>query len=142
LEPGSAFAYQTGYLVSTILDIVENNGIKTAILDVSFTCHMPDCLEMPYKPDIGGATDEIAGKPTYRMGGISCLAGDSMGNWSFDKELKPGDKIIFDDMIHYTTVKTTMFNGVSHPCIGIWSEKSGFRLIKEFNYQDYKNRLS
>jgi len=142
LEPGSAFTYQTGYLVSTVLDIVENDRIKTAILDVSFTCHMPDCLEMPYKPVILGATDEMAGKPTYRMGGISCLAGDFMGNWSFDKELKPGDKIIFDDMIHYTTVKTTMFNGVSHPCIGIWSERSGFRLIKEFNYQDYKNRLS
>jgi carboxynorspermidine decarboxylase len=142
LEPGSAFTYQTGYLVSTVLDIVENNGIKTAILDVSFTCHMPDCLEMPYKPVILGATDEMAGKLTYRMGGISCLAGDFMGNWSFDKELKPGDKIIFDDMIHYTTVKTTMFNGVGHPCIGIWSETSGFRLIKEFNFQDYKNRLS
>jgi carboxynorspermidine decarboxylase len=142
LEPGSAFTYQTGCLVSTVLDIVENKGIKTAILDVSFTCHMPDCLEMPYKPVILGATDEMAEKPTYRMGGISCLAGDFMGNWSVDKELKPGDKIVFDDMIHYTTVKTTMFNGVSHPSIGIWTEKSGFRLIKEFNYQDYKNRLS
>jgi carboxynorspermidine decarboxylase len=142
LEPGSAFTFQTGYLVSTILDIVESNGVKTAILDVSFTCHMPDCLEMPYKPVILGATDEVAAKPTYRMGGISCLAGDYMGNWSFDKKLKPGDKIIFDDMIHYTTVKTTMFNGVSHPSIGIWNEKSGLKLIKEFNYQDYKNRLS
>jgi carboxynorspermidine decarboxylase len=142
LEPGSAFTYQTGYLVSTILDIVENQGIKTAILDVSFTCHMPDCLEMPYKPVILSATDEMEGKPTYRMGGISCLAGDYMGNWSFDKELKPGDRIVFDDMIHYTTVKTTMFNGVSHPSIGIWSDESGFRLIKEFNYQDYKDRLS
>jgi len=142
LEPGSAFTYQTGYLVSTVLDIVENKGIKTAVLDVSFTCHMPDCLEMPYKPVILGATDERVRKPTYRMGGISCLAGDFMGNWSFDKELKPGDRIIFEDMIHYTTVKTTMFNGVSHPSIGIWNEKSGFRLIKEFNYHDYKNRLS
>ncbi|NWF93279.1 MAG: carboxynorspermidine decarboxylase [Syntrophaceae bacterium] len=142
LEPGSAFTYQTGYLVSTILDIVENDGIKTAILDVSFTCHMPDCLEMPYKPVILGATDERPGKPTYRMGGISCLAGDCMGNWSFEKELRPGDQIVFDDMIHYTTVKTTMFNGVGHPSIGIWSEKSGFRLIKEFRYEDYKNRLS
>jgi carboxynorspermidine decarboxylase len=141
LEPGSAFTYQTGYLVSTVSDIVENNGIKTAILDVSFTCHMPDCLEMPYKPVILGATDEMAGKSTYRMGGNSCLAGDYVGNWSFEKDLKPGDKIIFDDMIHYTTVKTTMFNGVNHPGIGIWSEKSGFRLIKEFNYHDYKNRL-
>jgi carboxynorspermidine decarboxylase len=141
LEPGSAFTYQTGYLVSTVSDIVENNGIKTAILDVSFTCHMPDCLEMPYKPVILGATDEMAGKSTYRMGGNSCLAGDYVGNWSFEKDLKPGDKIIFDDMIHYTTVKTTMFNGVNHPGIGIWSEKSGFRLIKEFHYHDYKNRL-
>jgi carboxynorspermidine decarboxylase len=142
LEPGSAFTYQTGYLVSTVLDIVVNSGIKTAILDVSFTCHMPDCLEMPYTPIVLGGTDERAGKPTYRMGGISCLAGDYMGNWSFDKELKPGDKIIFEDMIHYTTVKTTMFNGVNHPSIGIWNEKSGFRLIKQFSYQDYKNRLS
>ncbi len=141
LEPGSAFTYQTGYLVSTVLDIVENNGIKTAVLDVSFTCHMPDCLEMPYKPVILGATDEVAGKPTYRMGGISCLAGDFIGNWSFDKKIKPGDKIIFDDMIHYTTVKTTMFNGVSHPSIGIRDEKLGFRLMKEFTYKDYKNRL-
>ncbi len=142
LEPGSAFTYQTGYLVSTVLDIVENQGIKTALLDVSFTCHMPDCLEMPYKPVILGATEEKRGKPTYRMGGISCLAGDYMGNWSFDKELKPGDKVIFDDMIHYTTVKTTMFNGVRHPSIGIWADKSGFRLIKAFDHPDYKNRLS
>jgi carboxynorspermidine decarboxylase len=141
LEPGSAFTFQTGFLVSTILDIVENKGIKTAVLDVSFTCHMPDSLEMPYRPVILGATDEVAGKPTYRMGGNSCLAGDFMGNWSFDKELNPGDKIIFEDMIHYTTVKTTMFNGVNHPSIGIWNDKSGFRLIKEFNYQDYKDRL-
>jgi carboxyaminopropylagmatine decarboxylase len=142
LEPGSAFTYQTGYLVSTILDIVENKGIKTALLDVSFTCHMPDCLEMPYKPVILGATDERVGKPTYRMGGISCLGGDYVGNWSFDKELRLGDKIIFDDMIHYTTVKTTMFNGVHHPSIGLWNERTGFTLIREFNYQDYKHRLS
>ncbi len=142
LEPGSAFTYRTGYLISTVLDIVENDGIKTAILDVSFTCHMPDCLEMPYKPTILGATDETPGKPTYRMGGISCLAGDYMGNWSFEIELRPGDKIIFDDMIHYTTVKTTMFNGVNHPSIGIWNEETGFRLIREFRYEDFKNRLS
>jgi carboxynorspermidine decarboxylase len=142
LEPGSAFTYQTGYLVSTVLDIVENHGIQTAILDVSFTCHMPDCLEMPYKPAILGATEERAGKPAYRMGGNSCLAGDYMGNWSFDRELQPGDKIVFEDMIHYTTVKTTLFNGVQHPSIGLWNDKSGFRLIKEFSYQDYKNRLS
>jgi carboxynorspermidine decarboxylase len=142
IEPGSAFTFQTGYLVSSILDIVENNGIKTAILDVSFACHMPDCLEMPYKPVILGATDERPGCPTYRMGGNSCLAGDVMGNWSFDQELRPGDRIIFEDMIHYTTVKTTMFNGLNHPSLGIWSEKSGFRLIRTFHYEDFKNRLS
>ncbi|MGQ9776535.1 MAG: carboxynorspermidine decarboxylase [Thermodesulfobacteriota bacterium] len=142
LEPGSAFTYKTGYLVSTVLDIVEHKGIKTAILDVSFACHMPDTLEMPYKPVILGALEETEGKPTYRMGGISCLAGDYMGNWSFNQELKPGDKIIFEDMIHYTTVKTTMFNGIRHPSIGLWNERTGFSLIKEFNYEDYKNRLS
>ena len=142
LEPGSAFTYRTGYLVSSVVDVVEQNGVMTAILDVSFTCHMPDCLEMPYKPAILGATDPAEGKPVYRIGGNSCLAGDVMGDWSFDRELTPGDKIIFDDMIHYTTVKTTMFNGVNHPCIGLWSESSGFKIIREFAYEDYKSRLS
>jgi len=142
LEPGSAFAWQTGYLLSTILDIVENNDVKTAILDVSFTCHMPDCLEMPYKPEITGATDPISGKPTYRLGGNSCLAGDFMTAYSFDNKLKVGDKVIFEDMIHYTMVKTTMFNGVKHPSIGIWTKDDSFKLIREFNYEDYKNRLS
>jgi carboxynorspermidine decarboxylase len=142
LEPGSAFAWQTGVLVSSVIDIVENNGIKTAMLDVSFSCHMPDCLEMPYKPVITNACDEQVGKPTYRMGGNSCLAGDFMGNWSFDKELKIGDRIIFEDMIHYTMVKTTMFNGVSHPAIGIWTKDNEFKLIRQFGYEDYKNRLS
>jgi len=97
---------------------------------------------MPYKPVIAGATDERPGKPTYRMGGISCLAGDSMGSWSFDRELKSGDRIVFEDMIHYTTVKTTMFNGVRHPSIALWNEKSGLRLIREFGYEDYRSRLS
>ncbi len=142
LEPGSAFAWKTGWLVSSVLDIVERKGIKTAILDVSFTAHMPDCLEMPYKPRILGATDEVAGKPTYRMGGNSCLSGDYMGDWSFDKELKIGDRVIFDDMIHYTMVKTTTFNGVAHPYIGIMDSNNQFRLVKEFGYDDYKNRLS
>ncbi|MCX6326754.1 MAG: carboxynorspermidine decarboxylase [Bacteroidia bacterium] len=142
LEPGSAFAWETGELVATVEDIVENQGIKTAILDVSFTAHMPDCLEMPYKPKIDGATDPVTGKPTYRMGGNSCLAGDVMGEWSFEKELKPGDRIIFQDMIHYTMVKTTTFNGVHHPSIGIWTMEGKFKLIKEFGYEDYKNRLS
>ena len=142
LEPGSAFAWQTGELASTVVDIVENRGIKTAMLDVSFACHMPDCLEMPYKPVILGATDETPGKPTYRMGGNSCLSGDFYGNWSFDKELKIGDRIIFMDMIHYTMVKTTLFNGVSHPSIGLWTKKSEFSLLREFGYEDYKCRLS
>jgi carboxynorspermidine decarboxylase len=142
LEPGSAFAWETGELVAIVEDIVENQGIKTAILDVSFTAHMPDCLEMPYKPKISGATDPVPGKPTYRIGGNSCLSGDVMGEWSFEKELVPGDRIIFLDMIHYTMVKTTTFNGVHHPSIGIWTKEGQFRLIKEFGYEDYKNRLS
>lgn len=142
LEPGSAFAWQTGVLLSTVLDVVENRGIKTAMLDVSFSCHMPDCLEMPYKPKITGATDAVEGKPTYRMGGNSCLSGDYYGDWSFDRELKVGDRIIFEDMIHYTMVKTTMFNGVSHPSIGIWTKENEFKLIRRFGYEDYKNRMS
>jgi carboxynorspermidine decarboxylase len=142
LEPGSAFAWETGELIATVEDIVKNKGIITAILDVSFTAHMPDCLEMPYKPKISGATDPVAGKPTYRLGGNSCLSGDVMGEWSFEKELVPGDRIIFLDMIHYTMVKTTTFNGVHHPSIGIWTKAGQFRLIREFGFEDYKNRLS
>lgn len=142
LEPGSAFAWETGELVSTVEDIVENQGIKTAIPDISFTAHMPDCLEMPYKPKILGATDPVEGKPTYRIGGNSCLSGDVMGDWSFDSELKQGDRIVFMDMIHYTMVKTTTFNGVHHPSIGIWTKEGQFRLLKEFGYSDYKYRLS
>jgi carboxynorspermidine decarboxylase len=142
LEPGSAFAWRTGVLVSTVVDIVENRGVKTAMLDVSFACHMPDCLEMPYKPSIVGALDAIPRRPVYRMGGNSCLSGDFMGDWSFDKELKIGDRIVFEDMIHYTMVKTTMFNGVTHPGIGIWTNQNQFRLLREFGYQDYKNRMS
>jgi carboxynorspermidine decarboxylase len=142
LEPGSAFAWRTGVLVSSVVDVVENRGIKTAMLDVSFACHMPDCLEMPYKPAIEGATDPVAGQPTYRMGGNSCLSGDYYGDWSFQKELAIGDQIVFQDMIHYTMVKTTMFNGVSHPSIGIWTTDNEFKLIREFGYDDYKGRMS
>ena len=142
LEPGSTFAWEAGVLVAEILDIVDNNGIKTAILNVSFTAHMPDCLEMPYKPRIRGAYDEtVEGKPTYRMGGNSCLAGDFIGFWSFNSELKPGDKIIFEDMIHYTMVKSSMFNGVPHPSIGMWNENGEFKLLRSFDYHDYKNRM-
>ena len=143
LEPGSAFAWETGVLVSSVVDIVENSGIKTAILDVSFTAHMPDCLEMPYKPRVRGAYNEpVEGKPTYRLGGNSCLAGDYMDYWSFDEELEPGDQLIFEDMIHYTMVKTTMFNGIPHPNIAIWNEEKGLHIVKQFVYEDYKNRLS
>lgn len=143
LEPGSAFAWDTGVLVSTVTDIVENKGIKTAILDVSFACHMPDCLEMPYKPRIRGAYHEpVADKPTYRMGGNSCLSGDFIGDWSFDEPLLVGDKIIFEDMIHYTIVKTTMFNGVPHPSIALWNKDDRLVMYRQFGYEDYKNRMS
>lgn len=142
LEPGSAFAWQTGSLYSTVLDVVENNGVKTAIVDVSFTAHMPDCLEMPYRPKITGATDPVVGKPTYRIGGTSCLSGDFMFEYSFEHELKEGDTIVFEDMIHYTMVKTSTFNGVKHPSIGIWTKENTFKLLKKFGYTDYKNRLS
>lgn len=141
LEPGSAFAWQTGELVSTVVDIVENHGIKTAILNVSFACHMPDCLEMPYKPAILGATDEVEGKPTYRMGGNSCLSGDFVGSWSFDHELQVGEKIVFMDMIHYTTVKTTLFNGISHPSIVLWTKDDKMEMLRKFGYEDYKSRM-
>ena len=141
LEPGSAFAWRAGVLVSTVQDVVENHGVRTAMLDVSFACHMPDCLEMPYKPSIVGATEPVAGQPTYRMGGNSCLAGDYCGDWSFDRELRPGDRIVFEDMMHYTTVKTTMFNGVTHPSIGLWTAGGDFRLLREFGYEDYKARM-
>ena len=141
LEPGSAFLWETGYLVSTIVDIVENRGIKTAILDVSFSCHMPDCLEMPYKPRIVGATEPIEGKPTYRMGGNSCLSGDFAGDWSFEKPLRCGDRIVFEDMIHYTTVKTTMFNGIPHPALVFVTTSGKVQIWKEYGYEDYKNRM-
>ncbi len=142
LEPGSAFAWETGELVATVEDIIENGGIKTAMLNVSFTAHMPDCLEMPYKPAVLGATDPVAGKPVYRLGGNSCLSGDFIGDWSFEQELNPGDRIVFLDMIHYTMVKTSTFNGVPHPSIGIWQKNGTFRLIRKFGYDDYKDRLS
>jgi len=142
MEPGSAFAWQTGFLLTTVVDIVENKGIKTAIIDASFTCHMPDCLEMPYKPAIRNATDDVEGKPTYRIGGNSCLSGDYMGDWSFDKPLEVGDKVIFEDMIHYTIVKTSMFNGIPHPSLALWSKEDELVLYRSFGYDDYKNRMS
>lgn len=143
LEPGSAIAWETGVLVSKVKDIVEHKGIKTAILDVSFTAHMPDTLEMPYRPKIIGAKDPSEKSNfIYRLGGVSCLAGDFMEAYDFGKELKLGDLVIFKDMIHYTMVKTTMFNGVNHPAIAIWKENNQLEIIRQFTYEDFKGRLS
>ncbi len=142
MEPGSAFFWQTGFLRTTVVDLVKNNGIETAVIDASFTCHMPDCLEMPYKPAIRHATDAVPGKPTYRIGGCSCLSGDFMGDWSFDRPLHIGDPVIFEDMIHYTTVKTTMFNGIQHPSLAILREDGTFDMLRSFTYEDYKSRMS
>ena len=139
LEPGSAFTWQTGVLVATVEDIVESGGLRTAMLDVSFACHMPDCLEMPYKPSIVGATDPVPGKPVYRMGGNSCLAGDFCGDWSFERELKTGDRIVFEDMIHYTMVKTTTFNGVAHPSIGLWSADGKIPPVAEIRIRRFQS---
>lgn len=167
LEPGSAFAWQTGSLVSKVIDIVENHGIRTAILNVSFACHMPDCLEMPYQPAVRGAKDlpptpslqdgekydlpsgVIPPRPVrkgqgvglYRLGGNSCLSGDFIGSWMFDHELQIGEDIIFEDMIHYTTVKTHMFNGISHPAIAMKHRDGSLEILREFDYEDYKNRM-
>ena len=147
LEPGSAFAWQTGPLVSHIVDIVEDKGIRTAILDVSFTCHMPDCLEMPYYPEVRGAehvescTPQPSSLHQYRLGGNSCLSGDFMGLWQFDHELEVGEEVIFEDMIHYTTVKTNTFNGISHPAIGMLHANGELEILREFGYDDYKNRM-
>lgn len=142
LEPGSAFTWQTGVLTSKVVDIVESRGIKTAILNISFTCHMPDCLEMPYQPVVRGAQQGNEGEFVYRLGGNSCLSGDYMGMWSFDHELKIGDRIVFEDMIHYTMVKTNMFNGIHHPAIALWSEDKNPIIYKKFFYEDYRNRMS
>lgn len=166
LEPGSAFAWQTGPLVSHVVDIVEDSGIRTAILDVSFTCHMPDCLEMPYMPEVRGAESvecradsvESATAPEtcavanstlsalhpkllYRLGGNSCLSGDFMSSWLFDHELQVGEEVIFEDMIHYTTVKTTMFNGITHPSIAIRHLDGQIEMLRQFTYKDYRDRM-
>ena len=155
-EPGSAFAWQTGPLVSSVVDIVEDKGIRTAILDVSFTCHMPDCLEMPYYPEVRGAQHvehevgssqeppfhlEGAGGRLYRLGGNSCLSGDWMGYWAFDHELQVGEEIVFEDMIHYTTVKTNTFNGISHPSIAMLHSDGTLEMLREYGYEDYRDRM-
>ena len=148
LEPGSAFAWQTGELYANVVDVVEDKGIQTAVLNVSFTCHMPDCLEMPYQPTVVGAESLPleaaiggAGQFIYRLGGNSCLAGDFMGSWRFEKPLEVGDQVVFDDMIHYTTVKTCMFNGITHPAIGIRHLDGSVEMLRVFGYEDYRDRM-
>lgn len=150
LEPGSAFAWQTGPLVSQVVDVVENNGIKTAILNVSFTCHMPDCLEMPYHPAVRGAeTIENARELgvekddcVYRLGGNSCLSGDYMGCWRFAAPLMVGDEVVFEDMIHYTTVKTNMFNGIHHPALKLQHIDGSVETLRSYSYEDYRDRMN
>ena len=149
MEPGSAFGWQTGPLVSQVVDVVEDKGIRTAILNVSFTCHMPDCLEMPYLPTVRKAqTLEVddpmkapKGEHIYRLGGNSCLSGDFMGFWQFEHELEIGENVIFEDMLHYTTVKTNTFNGITHPAIGIVHLDGNLEILREFGYEDYKSRM-
>ena len=159
LEPGSAFGWQTGPLLSQVVDVVENHGIRTAILNVSFACHMPDCLEMPYQPAVRGAeslpleaayavaashgvvTDSQGTGYIYRLGGNSCLSGDFLGSWRFDHELQVGDYVIFEDMLHYTTVKTHTFNGVSHPAIALHTADGNVQILREYGYEDYRSRM-
>lgn len=141
LEPGEAAAVDTGVLVATVIDVHENAGVKLALLDVSVTCHMPDVLEMPYRPTIHGAGDAGATAHTYRLGGPTCLAGDVIGEWSFAAPLKPGDRVVFADMSHYTMVKTTMFNGVKHPSLATWDGQE-LKIVRRFGYEDFRDRLS
>ena len=141
LEPGEAIALNTGYLVATVLDI-QKNGMELAILDTSATCHMPDVLEMPYRPIIidAGQPNEFA--YTYRLGGLTCLSGDVIGDYSFDEPLKAGDKLVFTDMAHYSMVKNHMFNGVNLPSIVSYNDEEGIKVIRQFGFEDYSNRLS
>jgi carboxynorspermidine decarboxylase len=141
LEPGEAVALNTGYLVGEVLDVVDNN-MKVAILDASAACHMPDVLEMPYRPNIIAAGQPGEYPYTYRLGGNTCLAGDIIGDYSFKQPLKTGDRLVFCDMAHYTMVKNNMFNGVNLPAIAIFSEKDGVKVIRGFGYEDFRDRLS
>ncbi len=144
LEPGSAFTWRTGDLLTSVVDIVENDGISTAIIDASFACHMPDTLEMPYKPLITESLGQeaVKGKPTYRLGGNSCLSGDFMGDWSFPTPLNIGDRLTLEDMNHYTNVKTTMFNGIQHPSVWLVRSNGETELLRSYSYEDYKSRMS
>ena len=141
MEPGSAFTWRTGDLITSVVDVVENQGVRTAIVDVSFACHMPDTLEMPYKPAISESVEPADGSLVYRLGGNSCLSGDYMGDWSFMKPLKIGDRLTLEDMNHYTTVKTNMFNGIQHPSMVLCGADGQCRVLREFTYDDYKSRM-
>lgn len=142
LEPGEAIGINTGSLICSVVEIVKNE-MDIAILDISATCHMPDVLEMPYRPEIRGASEAGVRKYTYKLGGLSCLAGDVVGDYSFDSPLQPGDRLIFDDMTHYTMVKTTFFNGIKHPSIVLFDpEKDEVKVVRKFGYEDYKSKLS
>ena len=140
LEPGEAIALNTGFLVATVLDII-NNGMDIAILDASAACHMPDVLEMPYRPNVINAGMPKEHKYTYRLGGNTCLAGDVIGDYSFREPLKPGDRVVFCDMAHYTMVKNNTFNGINLPSIALYSTTEGLRITKRFGYEDFKSRL-
>lgn len=142
LEPGSAFTWRTGDLITSVVDVVENQGVKTAIIDASFACHMPDCLEMPYQPQITESVEVNKSLPTYRLGGNSCLSGDFIGDWSFEKPLEIGDKLTLEDMNHYTTVKTNMFNGIQHPSIVLCRADGECEYLRQYTYEDYKSRMS
>jgi len=143
LEPGSAFTWRTGDLITSVVDVVENQGVRTAIIDASFACHMPDTLEMPYKPIVTESVADTGGKNlyTYRLGGNSCLSGDYVGDWSFEAPLKAGDRLTLEDMNHYTTVKTTMFNGLQHPDIVLAKSDGSIEYLRRFTYEDYRNRM-
>ena len=141
LEPGEAIALNTGFLVAKVLDIIHNE-MDIAILDTSAACHMPDVLEMPYRPNIIGSGQAEEYQYTYRLGGLTCLSGDVIGDYSFKQALKPGDKLVFCDMAHYTMVKNNMFNGVNLPAIATFNEEEGFKIVRKFGYEDYVGRLS
>jgi carboxynorspermidine decarboxylase len=141
LEPGEAIALNTGFLVTEVLDIVKN-GMSIALIDASAACHMPDVIEMPYRPHIIGSEKPGVLPYTYRLGGVTCLSGDIVGDYSFEAPLKTGDRLVFTDMAHYTMVKNNMFNGVNLPAIALYSESKGIQIIRTFGYDDYKNRLS
>ncbi len=141
LEPGEAVALNTGFLVATVLDLIDN-GVQNAILDTSAACHMPDVLEMPYRPEIIGAAWPDQKSFTYRLGGPTCLAGDIIGDYAFDEPLKIGDRLVFCDMAIYSMVKTNTFNGMNLPAIAIFTQEKTIRMVKQFGYEDFKNRLS